>query len=674
MAAADRDDDDVSQASDALERERELSRAFVDSLPGLFYVIDAAGRFKRWNRRCLDVTGRSPDDLQELGVSCLFDPDQLPGILPAMQKAFATGEATAEGRLITASGERVPYLFTGRRVLVDGQPCLAGVGLDVSEQKRAERERADTEARFREMYEDAPVGYHELDATGRLVRVNRTELDMFGFPAEEMVGRFVWEFLNEPERSRQFVMAKLAGTKAPSVGEERTFQRKDGTEVPVLVEDRLLRDAGGQIVGIRTTLQDITARKAAHRELELAKDAADAANRAKSEFLANMSHEIRTPMNGIIGMTDLALGTPLSAEQREYLETVRISAESLLTIINDVLDFSKIEAGRLDLETTAFGLREAVEDAVRLLAPKACERRLELLCRVASEVPDRLVGDPTRLKQVLTNLVGNAIKFTDEGEVSIDITAECRSAAPLGLHVIVRDTGIGIPKDKHGPIFSAFVQADGSTTRKYGGTGLGLSICARLVEMMGGRIWVESEPGAGSAFHFTAVFGLAAECASPQADDGGASDAPAGKCQPARETGQSKALDVLLAEDNPINQRLALRLLEKEGHRVTLAESGRDVLRLLEAASYDLILMDVQMPDLNGFEATRAIRTCEAGTLRHVPIIALTAHAMSGDRERCLAAGMDDYVSKPISRRELLAAIEKHAPALVPTSPRRQAA
>ena len=540
-----------------------------------------------------------------------------------------------------------------------------------------------------------------------------------------------------------------------------------------------------QYIAIRT---DITSLKRIEEELRRAKDVAEQASRAKSEFLANMSHEIRTPLNGIMGMTDLALETELSREQREYLETVKTSSDSLLTVINDILDFSKIEAGKIDLEVADFDVRDSLETTLKTLAVRADEKGLELLCEVAPEVPEVVRGDVTRLKQVVLNLVGNAIKFTNQGEVAVRVQVEAEDGRDLVLRFTVSDTGIGIAEDKREKIFDPFAQADTSTTRKYGGTGLGLTISVRLVRMMGGKIWVESEEGRGSHFHFTVRVGAAdrkeikvGSAAPPQilrgvrvlvVDDNGtnrrilegmlkrwemrpvsakggeealaqlvaarkAGDAfglivtdmhmpkmdgfalverirrrpelstatimmltsaghrgDAERCQklgvsayllkPIRQSelreaiarvlgareqegkiplitrfslgdarDGSDSLRVLVAEDNPVNQRLIVRLLEKRGHRVVLADNGRQALAALEKESFDLVLMDVQMPEMDGFEATSKIRMREKSIGSHQTIIALTAHAMKGDREECLARGMDGYLTKPIRPQEL---------------------
>lgn len=387
------------------------------------------------------------------------------------------------------------------------------------------------------------------------------------------------------------------------------------------------------------------------RATELAR-AAQAANDAKGEFLANMSHEIRTPMNGVIGMADLLLDSALSERQRDYANTIRSSSRALLTVINDILDFSKVEAGKIELESTEFAVRDLLKDVALLVAPEACSKNLQVSQQVDSAVPMRVVADVGRLRQILINLCGNAVKFTPQGEVSLTVEVAAQEAAGILLRFAVKDTGVGIPADCIHRLFNPFSQVDASTTRLYGGTGLGLSIVRRLATAMGGEAGVESREGVGSTFWFTARVAVspASDRAAPEQgmciDVGG-------------DSARAPAIYILLAEDNAVNEKVACRTLERLGYRVGIARNGTEALTAWETGGYDLILMDCQMPVLDGYEATREIRRREAAGC-HIPIVALTAHAMKDDDRKCRAAGMDDYLTKPIDRARMQECLALH--------------
>ena len=477
---------------------------------------------------------------------------------------------------------------------------------------------------------------------------------IFGYSPEEVKPTIAWwsSQIHAEERERVMASVKSVIEGGESLwSSEYRLRRGDNSYAYVFDRGYVVRDGVGKALRLTGAMMDISERKRNEKELQAAKEAAETANCAKSEFLANMSHEIRTPMNGILGMTELTLQTDLTPEQREQLSMVRFSAESLLDIINDILDFSKIEAGKLELQSVEFSARDTVESTMKSLAQRAHEKGLEFEGNVEPAIPKILLGDPGRLRQILINLAGNALKFADQGKVIVKLEQQSEEGEFIVLRFSVQDQGIGIPANKQNAIFDAFTQVDGSTTRRHGGTGLGLTISKRLVEMMGGRIWVDSELGQGSTFHFTAKLKVGKTARASR-------DNYSHRNGPSAPTGEKRKLRVMLVEDNLVNQMLASRLLEKHGHHVTVVGDGRKALNILSHEKFDLAIMDVQMPEMDGFEATTAIREAEQCTGRRLPIIAMTARAMKGDRERCLSAGMDGYVSKPIHVDELLAVIE----------------
>jgi PAS domain S-box-containing protein len=529
------------------------------------------------------------------------------------------------------------------------------------------------DAPYRVLIEEMNQGAVTLSADGSILYCNRRFADLLKMPIEEIVGSTFSTFVAPLERAEFLKLLELGGVES-SAG-EITLRAGDASAVPmqlamgplpalsaaaICLVATDISESREKETRLRKTMADLVR---AEKEAEAARAEAERANVAKSEFLAKMSHEIRTPMNGIIGMTDLTLETELSGGQREYLGMVKISAHSLLGLVNNILDFSKIEAGMLQLEEIDFSLRDCIDGGFKPLGIRAAQKGVKLETDIASKVVDLLVGDPTRLRQILINLTDNAIKFTKHGSVGLKVTLEEQGDDRVCLHFSVKDTGTGIPPEKQGLIFQAFAQVDGSTTRKYGGTGLGLAIALQLVEQMHGKIWIESTLGVGTTFHFTAWFGVAQAlpfmAVTPSVESTGAISEVSTTNLIKRETPVATGLRILLAEDNQINRILATGILEKRGHSLVHAANGLEALEIAGAGQFDLIFMDVQMPEMDGFEVTRRIREMERLTGVHTPIVAMTAHAMTGDRQRCLAAGMDDYLSKPLEKAALLVLIER---------------
>jgi two-component system sensor histidine kinase/response regulator len=797
----------------SLRETQARTQAILDMAADGILTVDESGAIHSFNAAATRIFGRSAADVMGEHISMLIPPLRAGLFLPAPSRWGAvaqTGRREIEGQ--RADGTPFP---------LDVSVSVGEVGLsrtftviirDLTAAKRAEEALNHERNLLRCLLDNVPDRIYFKDAQSRFIRINRALADQFGLKdSAEAAGKTDFDFFTAEHaapafRDEQVVMSTGRGI----IGIEEKETWADGRTGWASTTKLPLRDKDGQVVGTFGISRDITARKLAEVELQKAKDAAEAANRAKSEFLANMSHEIRTPMNGILGMTELALGTQLTNEQREYLQMVKSSAEALLTILNDILDFSKIEARKLHLDPVPFHLRDIVGDTVRALAFRAQQKNVELACHISRSVPEYVIGDPGRLRQVIVNLVGNSIKFTAQGEVVVQVEVSSVSSenaeqeppntkhqrpSTVELCFTVRDTGIGIAPEKLATIFDPFEQADRSTTRRFGGTGLGLAISSQLVGLMGGKIQVSSIVGKGSTFAFTvrlqvperppvedasaavprrreALQGLRVLvvddhainrriledvligwqmqpticCSADEAFTEALRAVRAGQGYPlmlldahmpdvdgfmlarrvqqtpelsamvlimltsagraedvatcrqlgidayllkpikqsdllttllttldssrkqrppvpaARAEKPGRVLRVLLAEDNVINQKVGVRLLEKRGHSVRVVSNGKEALEAMAGEPFDLVLMDVQMPEMDGLEATAIIRQKEQTTGKHLPVLAMTAHAMKGDREMCLTAGMDGYIAKPIQPRELFEAIDRLFP------------
>ena len=650
----------LEERTRALRTSEAQFRLLFESIPDAVLVHDTDGTILAMNEVGAHWLERPAADVVGHHISTLLTPYHTPP-LGVPQPATTNSSTTALRTMsMVHTGRRMTVEVTERPIEFHGKPAILSVVRDITE-----RERAMVALQAAKEYAENIINSSldiivSVDTERRIIAFNHAAQQAFGYQPDEVLGQPVHLLYAHPAVGTGIHHHAL--TNGHYTG-EITNKRKDGTLFESYLSVSVLRDGQGQVLGVMGISQDITERKQAEAALQASKEAAEAANRSKSAFLANVSHEIRTPMNGILGMAELVLGTELSVEQREYLELVKASAEALLGVINDLLDLSKIESGKLVFDPREFSLRASLHEAMKTLAVPAYRKGLELVYEVQPDVPDGLIGDIGRLRQIIVNLVGNAIKFTAQGEVVLRIALyqgpNCQSPSPAGdtvntcaLHVSVTDTGIGIPAAQQQAIFEPFVQADGSMTRHYGGTGLGLSIAAQLVALMGGRIWVESTVGTGSTFHVTVPFGV-------QPDQSPALPVLAPGVSTAYNAGSAdgRSLRVLLAEDNAINQRLTVRLLEKRGHTVTVVQDGTEALAALRRQMFDVVLMDIQMPCMDGLETTQAIRTREQDTATRIPIVAMTAHAMQGDRERCLAAGMDGYVSKPLRPTELFEVI-----------------
>jgi PAS domain S-box-containing protein len=767
------------RAEESLRESAQRMRSVVDHVVDGIITIDVRGTVQTLNPAAERIFGYPAADVVGKNVNVLMPAPYHAEHDSYLSNYVGTGRPKiigigreVEGR--RSDGSTFPMDLAVSEFRLGDERFFTGIVRDITERKRAEEALRRSEERFRGAFDAAAIGMALIALDGRFQMVNRSLCRIVGYTEEELLG-MAFQDITHPDDLNVDVreVSHLLAGDIHSYQLEKRYLHKDGNVLWVILSVSLVRDTAGRPLYSVVQIEDITARKRFEEELRGARDAAMAATQAKGDFLANMSHEIRTPMNGVVGMTELLLDTQLNDLQRGFAETIRASGEALLTVINDILDFSKIEAGKLTLESVEFDLRTLFEEVAEMLAPRAHQKGLEINCHVAPEIPSRLEGDPVRIRQVLTNLAGNAVKFTDKGEVNIEARLVSEDEYLATLRISVRDTGIGIPESRQADVFESFTQIEAGSSRRHGGTGLGLSICRNLVKLMDGRIGLESVPGEGSLFWFELALGKkSAEAETPNVDIRGlrvlviddhetnrtiareallswgcrpevvasgadafakllatpdndpfglilldhhmpgmdgvqtatvikgaprfaalpivlltslgsfaergeveerlfsstlvkplrrsqfysilcrtvAASSPTRATPPAAAEATSQLFDfrVLLAEDNDVNRRVAIGLAERIGCRIDAVENGREALEALDYNLHDLVLMDVQMPEMDGFAATAAIREREGATGKHIPIIAMTAHAMQGDREKCLAAGMDGYLSKPL--------------------------
>ena len=666
VAGSQADINERKRAEASLQEAETRYRLLVERMPAVVYIqeIGSPDSATYMSPQIESLTGYSPEEVQDLDLRWrIVHPEDRERMQAEDELDIEPGEvSTTEYRVLHRDGHTV--WVRNESVLLDdeasGSRYWQGFMVDITERKRAEEELRRSEMNLAESQRIAHLGSWEWDVNSGETLWSDEVFRMYGYEPGAFVpgveGMMEAVHPDDRETVRQAMHDALHGDR-PYDFEHRVL-RPDGSVRWIHRRAEVVRDGEGEPVRMVGTVHDVTERRLAEGELRQAKEVADAANRAKSEFLANMSHEIRTPMNGVIGMTGVLLDTDLSPEQRDYAETVRASGDALLALLDDILDFSKIEAGEVRIETIDFDLRELVDEAAAVFAERARDKGLDLVRSVEPDVPTALRGDPYRIRQVLTNLLSNAVKFTEEGRVVLGCERGRDLEDKVTLRFEVSDTGIGITSEQQRRLFRSFSQADTSTTRRYGGTGLGLAISKQLVQLMGGEIGVESEPGKGSTFSFTLPLSKQPHRARVRRAEIKPAPLPA-NLSPVE--AKKRSARVLIAEDTLTNRMVAVELLKRRGYEVDVVSNGAEAVEAFSSTVYAAILMDIQMPEMDGYEATAQIRQLE-GALRHTPIIAMTAHALLSDREKAFSAGMDDYLSKPVRPEQLDGVLERWIP------------
>ncbi|MEF8709307.1 MAG: PAS domain S-box protein [Candidatus Accumulibacter propinquus] len=662
------------QTEAALQEERRVRDTLLDSIPGVFYAIDAKGIFTFWNHHFEQVTGRSAEELRHFNALDLFEGEDRGHVAERIEQVFLEGQSDIEASLVTKDGQRLPYYFTGRRIEISGQPILVGAGMDIGPLRAADeamrRNNEELEARVRQNTADLQASYAKLRDTefamnqagigiawvntdsGEFVYINPFACQLVGYSEAEMLQSTVHDIAPDIGEQQFLELVDICRTQG-RLQVEILARAKDGRTIPVEVAAYYLPGKAGDPDRLIEFITDISARKQAELDIQQAKESAESANRAKSAFLANMSHEIRTPLNAILGLNHLMQAGTLPPEQTERLQKMEVASRHLLSIINDILDLSKIEAGRMELESANFHLSAVIDNVASIIRDTAQGKGLVVEID-PDGVPLWLRGDVTRLRQALLNLASNAVKFTERGTISVRAQLLETRADQLLVRFEVADTGIGLSSEQLAHLFENFHQADSSTARKYGGTGLGLSLTKRLVEMMGGEVGADSTVGQGSTFWFTIIL-QHGHGPMPTVND---VDLPLSAEHRLR--AQHRGARILLAEDHPINTEVVQQMLHAAELDVVVAANGRIALEKAIAERLDLILMDMQMPEMDGIEATRAIRRLPAHAA--TPILALTANAFAEDRRACLVAGMNDVLTKPVSPAQLYEALARWLP------------